>query len=368
MKPFSLLIKPAAADCNLRCEYCFYLDKARLYPVPARHRMPENVLERLVKSYLGTPQPVYTFGWQGGEPLLMGIEFFKKLTELQQYYGKKGDIISNGLQTNATLIDDEIADHLARYRFLLGCSLDGPADVHDRYRRTAGGGSTHGDVLRGMETLTRHDVAFNVLILVNRANVGQPVEIYDYLVDRGYYFQQYIPCVEFDAGGNLLPFAITGEEWGSFMCRLFDRWHEGDTRRVSIRHFDALLHKIINNRVQVCSLGRNCCQYFVVEYNGDIYPCDFFVEERFKIGNILDTSWEEAAASRIYKDFGAQKASWNKDCRGCDCLPLCSGDCLKHRVYAGNRAGNISWLCPGWKRFIHYTRDRFRDLAETLNR
>ncbi|MCJ7810094.1 MAG: radical SAM protein, partial [Desulfobulbaceae bacterium] len=285
MKPFSLLIKPASADCNLGCEYCFYLDKCRLYPETSRHRMSEGVLEQLVKSYLATSQPVYVFGWQGGEPLLMGVDFFRKITEFQQQYGKKGHIVSNGLQTNATLIDDEIADHLARYRFLLGCSLDGPAEAHNQYRKTAGGRSTHGEVLKGIETLVRHDVEFNILVLVSRANVGQPAKVYDYLVDRGYRFQQYIPCVEFDPDGNLLPFAITGEEWGSFMCQLFDRWYTRDTQRVSIRHFDAVLHKIIQNRDQVCSLARNCCQYFVVEYNGDIYPCDFFVEGRFKIGN-----------------------------------------------------------------------------------
>jgi serine-type anaerobic sulfatase-maturating enzyme len=366
MRPFSLLIKPAAADCNLRCEYCFYLDKCRLYPETAHHRMTQDVLEKLVKGYMATPQPVYSFGWQGGEPLLMGLDFFRKITALQQQYGKKGDVVSNGLQTNATLIDDALADHLSRYRFLLGCSLDGPANVHNRYRRTAGGKTTHAEVLKGMDILKRHGVEVNVLVLVSQANVGQAVKIYDYLVDRGYHYHQYIPCVEFDSDGNLLPFAINGVEWGDFLCRLFDRWYARDTRRVSIRHFDAILHKVIQNSIQVCSLGRNCCQYFVVEYNGDIYPCDFFVEKGLKIGNIKDTSWEEAMASPVYKDFGAQKACWNHRCRNCDCLPLCSGDCLKHRLYAGHDADNISWLCSGWKQFIRYSRDGFHALAEIL--
>jgi len=367
MKPFSLLIKPTSADCNLRCEYCFYLDTCRLYPGSTRHRMSEAVLEQLVKGYMATSQPVYSFGWQGGEPLLMGLPFFQKVTELQQRFGKQGDVVSNGLQTNATLITDGIAAHLSRYRFLLGCSLDGPPEVHDRYRRTASGRPTHADVLNGIETLERHGVAYNILILVSKANVGQAVQIYDYLVEKGYAFHQYIPCVEFDSDGKLLSFAITGEEWGAFMCDLFDRWYAADTRRVSIRHFDALLHQILHNPVSVCSLGRNCCQYFVVEYNGDIYPCDFFVEERLKIGNIQEISWKEAAASRVYKTFGAQKARWNKTCRSCDCLPLCSGDCLKHRMYAGKDAGQISWLCSGWRQFIHHTRDRFQLLAKSVS-
>jgi uncharacterized protein len=367
MSPFSLLLKPASADCNLRCEYCFYLDKCHLYPDTKRHRMSDEILEKLVESYLATPQQTYTFGWQGGEPTLMGVEFFRKVTLFQEKYGCRGTIVANGLQTNATLIDNELAAHLARYNFLLGCSLDGPAEIHNRYRLTAGGTPTHTSVLNGIETLKRHGVEFNILVLVNQANVKRSREVYQYLKSRGYFFHQYIPCVEFDATGNLLPFAINPKEWGEFLCNIFDEWYPQDVERVSIRHFDSILQKMLDGTDNVCTLGRNCCQYFLVEYNGDIYPCDFFVEKDLKIGNVMYTTWEEALRSNAYREFGAQKARWNPDCKSCDCLTFCSGDCLKYRTYAGHLPQNLSWLCFGWQRFIRYTRRRFQKIAEYVN-
>lgn len=218
MRPFSLLIKPASADCNLRCEYCFYLDTSRLYSTSLRHRMSDEVLEQLVKSYMATIQPTYSFAWQGGEPTLMGLDFFRKVVALQKHYGSKGAIISNSLQTNVTRIDEKLARHFARYCFLLGCSLDGPDGIHDRYRRTAGGNATHEMVMSGIDTLKRHGVEFNILALVSKANVEQASEIYQYLTGKGFFFQQYIPCVEFGEDGKLLPVAINGREWGEFLC------------------------------------------------------------------------------------------------------------------------------------------------------
>ena len=181
MQPFSLLIKPVSADCNLRCGYCYYLDKSRLYPNSRRHRMSDNVLEQLVKSYMVTPQPTYAFIWQGGEPTLMGLDFFRKVVALQERYGDNGAIVANCLQTNSTLIDDELARHFARYRFLLGCSLDGPTGIHNHYRYTVGGYPTHETVMSGIKILKRHGVEFNILVLVSKANVRQAVEVYRYL-------------------------------------------------------------------------------------------------------------------------------------------------------------------------------------------
>ncbi|MBC7287772.1 MAG: radical SAM protein, partial [Armatimonadetes bacterium] len=172
-RPFTLLIKPASADCNLRCEYCFYLPKAALYPQTTVHRMPDEVLERMVASYMATDQPQYVFGWQGGEPTLMGVDFFRRATELQVKYGRPGSVVANGLQTNATLVTDELAEHLGRYKFLVGVSIDGPPEIHDRYRKTAGGQATHAKVLRAIKTLDRYGVEYNALVLVNAANVGR---------------------------------------------------------------------------------------------------------------------------------------------------------------------------------------------------
>jgi len=363
MRPFTLLIKPVSADCNLQCEYCFYLEKCTLYPESPVHRMPDDVLERMIGSYMDTPQPVYSFGWQGGEPTLMGVDFFRKIVDFQKEHGQSGKTVANGLQTNATLIDDEMADLLRRYRFLLGCSLDGPPEIHDLYRKTAGGRPTHQGVMAGIETLQRHGVEFNILILVSQANVHRARDVYRYLVDRGFHYHQYIPCVEFDADGEIQPYAISGEEWGEFLCELFDMWYPGDAYTVSIRHLDSLLLKIVDDQISVCHLGDNCCQYFVVEYNGDIYPCDFFVDPALRLGNVMESSWESLLASPIYEAFGAQKTKWNGACPTCDALDLCRGDCLKHRTYAGHASTNLSWLCEGNRRFLRHARGRLDQLA-----
>jgi uncharacterized protein len=328
--------------------------------------MPEAVLENLIRGYLSTNQPVYTFGWQGGEPMLMGLDFFRRVTDLQKKHGRTGTRIANGIQTNATLINDAAAEHFARYRFLIGCSLDGPAHMHDRYRRTTGGEPSQAAALKGIYHLVRHQVEFNILVLVTQANVQHAKEVYRYLVDQGFYYHQYIPCVEFDSKGTLLPFAITGRQWGDFMCEIFDLWYYRDRQTVSVRYFDSILQKLIDGSCNICTLGDNCCQYFVVEYNGDIYPCDFFVREDLKIGNIRDMSWGNAPTSTLYNDFGHQKSRCNAACITCDCRELCMGDCLKNRLYGNSEARNISWLCTGWQQLIRHTRDKLQDIADGI--
>ncbi len=313
-----------------------------------------------------TNQPVYAFGWQGGEPTLMGLDFFHKVVDLQKKYGRADSRVANGIQTNAILIDDKFAEHFARYRFLVGCSLDGPAKIHDRYRTTKAGGPSHTDVLKGIKTLKRHQVEFNILVLVTQANVHCAKDVYSYLVDQGFYYHQYIPCVEFNEKGALMPFAITGQQWGDFMCTIFDQWYSCDSKTVSIRNFDSILQKLIDGFSNICSLGDNCCQYFVVEHNGNIYPCDFFVQENLKIGNIMNMSWKDALSASIYNEFGAQKSCYNSLCTACDCLDLCMGDCLKHRVYGEATSIKLSWLCAGWQHLISYTQDKLQIIAKEL--
>ena len=368
MHPFSLLVKPASADCNLGCEYCFYLSKKSLYPETTKHRMPDSVLERLIKTYMETDQPSYSICWQGGEPTLMGTDFFSKAVEFQKKYGSARARISNSVQTNATLITDEMAALFATYNFLVGCSLDGPEKIHDLYRQTAKGNATHKNVIKGIEILKRNNAQFNILTLVSKANVNHANEIYHYLKTLGIFYHQYIPCIEFDENKNLLPFAITGEEWGRFMCDIFDSWYSRDTFSVSVRNFDSILTKKIDGINNVCVMEDNCCRYFVVEHNGDIYPCDFFVEKPLKLGNIMETSWEEMIHSPAYQKFGAKKNQWNEKCTTCEHLELCAGDCLKNRMYIGNPAQNISWLCPGLKYFFKHTQSKFDRLSEKIKK
>jgi len=368
MRPFSLLVKPTSADCNLACEYCFYLPKGSLYPETKKHRMSDSVLEHVIKTYMQTPQPAYSICWQGGEPTLMGTEFFTKAVEFQKKYGSAGARISNSVQTNATLITDEMAALFATYNFFVGCSLDGPEKTHDHYRRTLKGNATHTDVIKGIKILNRNHVQFNILTLISKSNINHAHEIYHYLKSMGFYFHQYIPCVEFDGNKKRLPFAITGKQWGRFLCDIFDVWYPKETSSVSVRNFDSILSKKVDGINDICVMGNNCCQYFVVEHNGDIYPCDFFVEKPLKLGNIMETSWEEMLDSPVYQTFGEQKKQWNEKCTPCDHLELCAGDCLKNRMYAGNPSQNISWLCPGLETFFNHTESRFNKLAERIQK
>lgn len=370
LRPFSLLIKPAGADCNLRCKYCFYLDHLNFYGGQVKHpRMTEEVLERLVSSYMATPQPQYSFGWQGGEPTLMGEDFFRKAVQFQKKYGQAGASVGNGLQTNCTLITDEMADLFAEYNFLLGVSLDGPAEIHDKYRLTAGDRGSHELVMKGIDKIRERNVEFNILTLVSESNQNHGGSVYDYLVDNGFLYHQYIPGVELDEKREPLPFSVSGEKWGEFLCEVFDRWYPNDIRKVSVRLFDSILDLLVNNRRNVCHIGTNCCQYFVVEYNGDVYPCDFFVEKHLLLGNIQQHSWRALQQSPRYLDFGKQKLECNPQCHSCKFMQICSADCLKHR--AANNGGDprtLSKLCEGWKMFYEHTLGRFMELADMLRK
>ena len=366
MHSFSLLLKPVSADCNLRCKYCFYLETCNLYAQDKKHRMQDEVLKRIIQSYLSTAQEVYSFIWQGGEPVLMGTEFFRKITDLQKIHALPGSRISNALQTNATLIRDDLARHLAHYCFLVGCSLDGPAPVHDFYRRTKKHTGSHALVQNGLNKLKKQQVEPNILTLVSQANVHNPLEIYSYLKQEGYRYQQYIPCVEFDEQGMLLPFAITGEQWGDFLCEIFDKWYANDVHTVSIRLFESILYYLIAQRRNSCAMAETCCQYLVVEYNGDVYPCDFFVTRELKLGNIMSDSWEEMLSSNLYHEFGARKKMMHPKCLECEFLNLCMGDCQKHRLKNGQNMDNLSALCSGWRQFFSYTLQRFQKLAQHI--
>ncbi|MFC1497901.1 anaerobic sulfatase maturase, partial [Verrucomicrobiota bacterium] len=308
----------------------------------------------------------HSFGWQGGEPTLMGLDFFKKVTNLQKKYGRRGGSVSNGLQTNTTLIDDEFARHLAEYKFLVGVSIDGPPEIHDLNRITVDGRGSHADVIRGLECLKKNKVEYNILTLVNSANVKMPREIYHYLCDMGVYYHQYIECVEFDKDGNLLPFAINGKDWGQFLCAIYDEWIQADTKKVSVRLFDSIIMKMVDDVANTCSMNTDCRQYLVVEHNGDVYPCDFYVEPELKLGNIMRDSWDDLLESPLYEEFGRRKSKWNDVCAQCEYLKYCAGCCPKNRLTRGKDPSQMSMLCEGWKQFYHHSLKGFRRLANEL--
>ncbi len=368
IKPFSLLIKPSSAACNIRCEYCFYIDHLNHIKEGDKPAMTYKTLEKMISGYMKLPLKELSFGWQGGEPTIMGLDFFKKAVDFQKQYAPTGATISNSLQTNAILIDKPMAEFFAENNFLLGVSLDGPNKVHNRYRLTIDGKPTHSKVMDGINNLRNAKAEFNILCLVNSENVDKPRELYKYYKEKGFSFLQFIPCVEYDENGNLTHYSITGKQWGKFLCDIFDIWFRKDTKKVSIRHFDSVLNYMILGHYTECTMDKDCRQYFVVEYDGGIYPCDFFVKKELLLGNVNsanDQIWESVLTNSHYEIFGGKKRKWNKKCSTCKWLKLCHGDCQKMRGPNAN-PDTLSTLCEGWEIFYEHTMERFENLAQSI--
>lgn len=367
IKPFSLLIKPASAACNLRCEYCFYIDHLDYLKEGDKPAMSDGTLEKMIAGYMKMPLPEYNFGWQGGEPTIMGLDFFKKAVEFQKQYAPPNAKIGNGLQTNATLIDQPMAEFFTKHNFLLGVSLDGPKAIHDKFRITTSGKPTHSKVMQGINHLRQAKAEFNILCLVTSENVKKPKELYKYYKEKGFNFLQFIPCVEYDDKGDLIHYSISGEQWGEFLCEIFDIWYRKDTRRVSIRHFDSVLNYLVMGQYTQCIMDKDCRQYFVVEYDGGIFPCDFFVEKELQLGSIDTTSWEGALTNPLYENFGKRKGEWNSRCSSCKWLRLCHGDCPKMRGPDAS-PDTLSTLCEGWQMFYEHSMERFEKLAHSIKK
>ena len=363
MKPFTLLVKPVSFDCNLRCEYCFYLRTGDLY-LGKLHRMSDAVLEEMTRQMMSERFRETVFAWQGGEPTLAGVDFFRRAVDLQQKHGRSGQVVGNGLQTNATLIDDDWARFLAEFRFLVGVSIDGPKEIHNRYRRKPSGAETFHLVLRGLEKLRQAGVAVNAVVLVSRANVRRAALVYRFLRDQRFDFLQFIPCVERDpVTGRLSDFAVSGVEFGDFLLELFDAWKSDNPRNVSIRDFDAVRRCLLDGGHDLCTLGPSCDGYLLVEHTGDVYPCDFFVRPEWRLGNLLETSLAEMCDSPLRRKFSAMKSAPLKPCEGCEWVDFCHGGCMKDRLPLGDPATSVSELCAAWRRFLPQAVPFFRELA-----
>ena len=345
----SLLIKPASAVCNLDCSYCFYLDRdADPYKsLPAR-RMTLDTLERLVDTWLFYSYPASTFAFQGGEPTLAGLPFFEKLVEFQQHYGRNGQSVSNALQTNAILLDENWAKLLKAYSWLLGVSLDGPQEMNDLYRYNKEGRGTWKRVIQSVEMLQKHQVDFNCLCVLSQANVEKPRELYRFYRSLGVDNLQFIPLAEFDGNGNRLPFTITPEQYGRFLCDIFDLWWP-DRRKVRIRFFDNTAEALAGMKPGTCTMHETCDSYVVVEYNGDIYPCDFFVENGWKIGNMVLDSWSEIARRQRRFNFASKKTIAHPECQVCEYQSICHAGCPKFRHGPNRQFEDLDYFCSAYK-------------------
>ncbi len=364
----SVLIKPAGPDCNLGCEYCFYLKTSELFSDTPVHRMSEEVLKATVRQVMQQGGPSVNFGWQGGEPTLMGLDFFKQAVELQKRYGRTGQTVGNGLQTNGILIDRSWAEFLRDAEFLVGLSLDGPEHIHDRYRRTRNDKGTWAQVTAARDCMLEVGTQVNALVVVNDYSVQYPAEIYDYHKKNGLPFMQFIPCVEPDPvhRGAVAPFSVSGEAFGAFLCELFDLWIS-DFRygqpTTSIRYFDSLFYHYVNLTPPECTLLKECGVYVVVEHNGNVYPCDFFVESPWHLGNVMTDSLTELLNSDKQNRFAAVKTRLPDECSTCDWLELCWGGCPKDRQNDPGDQGS-NHFCTAYKMFFEHSDGKFKILAQ----
>jgi uncharacterized protein len=374
---FHIMAKPTGSACNLDCAYCFFLKKEGLYP-GSNFRMSEEVLEAYIQQLLEAHQvPQVTVAWQGGEPTLMGLDFFRRSIELQKKYRRPGTLIENTFQTNGVLLDEEWCRFFRENGFLIGLSLDGPKELHDFYRKDKGGQGTFERAVKAARLLQKHGVAFNVLCTVNARNADHPLEVYRFFRDElDVHYLQFIPIVErknergVQEGDEVTDRSVSPGKWGRFLIEIFDEWVRRDVGRTFVLNFDGALAGWLGMAGTLCIFGPTCGLGMALEHNGDLYSCDHFVEPDYYLGNIMQTPLIELVDSGKQHKFGQDKRdNLSRSCRQCRYLFACNGECPKNRFTKtkdGDRNGN--YLCSGYKAFFAHSDRPTRIMADLLRK
>jgi uncharacterized protein len=355
---FHLMAKPGGSRCNLSCHYCFYLRTGDLYP-GSRFRMSDNVLEEYTRQTIEAHCiPEVTFAWQGGEPTLMGRDFFERAMYFQKKYGRPGMAIHNTIQTNGTLLDDRWCEFFRQNRFLVGISIDGPRELHDACRTDAKGKGTFDQVMQGLALLKKHRVDFNILCTVNAVNGDYPLEVYRFFRDEAQaQFIQFIPVVERDPqSSTVTPLSVNPAQYGKFLTGVFDEWVRHDVGTIYVQHFDTALANWYGEPHGICVFSPTCGSAMVIEHNGDIYSCDHFVDEDHLLGNILKVPLTELVNSDQQRQFGRNKREkLPKYCRKCPVLFACRGECPKNRfAVTPDGEPGLNYLCEGYRMFFSH--------------
>ena len=382
---FHAMAKPGGSACNLDCRYCYYLRKSTLPNGPVSGRMSDEVLETFIQKYIqGVTGNEVVFSWQGGEPTLLGLEFFHKIVALEKKHAKPGQRIQNDLQTNGTLLTEEWCAFLKENRFLVGLSIDGPKKLHDLYRVTTSGQPTFDKVFQAAQLLKRYGVPFNTLTCINRFNAKRPLDVYRFLRrELGSTYIQFIPIVEYKGfeqtapqkwDASLLPldgtpqalpghpdsvvtdWSVDPEDWGYFLCKTFDEWHARDIGKVMVNHFETLVAQHLGMPPQICVYGEFCGKGIAVENDGSVYACDHYVYPEYRLGNIREQGLDAMALSRAQVQFGYAKGeTLPPQCRRCSYLNDCWGECPKNRIIrTASGDPGLNYLCSGFKRFFEH--------------
>lgn len=373
---FHVLLKPRGAICNLDCKYCFFLSKEKLFP-GSKFRMTDEMLEDYTRQHIAAHQTQeVTFAWQGGEPTLMGLDFFKRAVELQEKYRKPGTQILNTLQTNATTLNDDWCQFFHDHDFLLGISIDGPEAMHDEYRVDKGGSPTWHRVMQGINLARKHRVEFNVLTTVNAANVAHGPAVYRFLRDEvGATFIQFIPIIErdndtgFQEGTAVTDRSVSGEEYGHFLIEVFDEWVRHDVGTMYVQLFDVALGVWLGHPSALCVFAETCGGALALEHNGDLYSCDHFVEPRFRLGNVAETPLTEMVNSAQQRQFGASKRDdLPRYCQQCEVRFICNGGCPKDRILLSpDGEPGLNYLCAGFRAFFNHINPFMKVMAGLIS-
>jgi len=387
---FHVMAKPIGPICNLDCQYCFYLEKEKLYPANENFRMSEEVLEAFVRQHIAAQDtPEITFGWQGGEPTLMGVEFFRKAVALQKQYAN-GKQIHNTIQTNGTLLDDEWCEFLARNEVLVGVSIDGPRELHDTYRVDKKQRPTFDAVMRGVDLLKKHGAEFNTLTVVNRRNSKHPLEVYRFLKEAGSGYLQFIPLVErkADAAAKAIgldlaappgpheeqaeplvtEWSVESKQYGEFLVQIFEEWVMRDVGKVFVQMFDVALGNWMGLGSAMCVFAERCGNALALEHNGDVFSCDHYVYPQYKLGNLVKQSLGDMVNSTTQRGFGNDKAdSLPRYCQECEVRFACNGECPKHRfIRTPDGEAGLNYLCAGYKRFFNHVEPYMEAMAQLI--
>ena len=385
-RPFHVMSKPIGPRCNIDCTYCYYLEKEKLFPSEKKFRMAPDVLEtyvrQLIEANVEAGMTEVPFAWQGGEPTMLGVDYFRSIVALQNKHAPKGVKITNALQTNGILLDDEWGAFLKDEGFLVGISIDGPKKIHDRYRLDRAGRPTFDAVMRGLEVLQRHEVEHNALTVVQRANGGKGKEVYKFLKGIGIDFMQFIPIaersngnglagapqVDKDPGNTVTQWSVSPRVYGKFLCDVFDAWITRDVGKIFVQHFDVQLGLWMGHPASLCVFAEQCGNAMAIEHDGSLYSCDHFVYPEYRLGNITETPMRELVWTERQQEFGREKLTGLTDqCRSCSFRFACNGGCPKHR-FASSKTGEFghNYFCESYTMFFQHAGPKLREMGQML--
>ena len=372
-REFQVFVKPIGSICNLDCHYCYYLKKEHLYPEGESFRMPDDILEAYIAQHIdASPETVIRFSWHGGEPTVLGLDYFRRIVALQRKYQPPDRRIANGIQTNGTLLDEDWCRFLATEGFAVGLSLDGPPEMHDRHRVTKDGKPTHEQTMRGYKLLQEHGVYTEVLCVVNAHNVRFPLQVYRFFKQINAQYITFLPMVEPqpDAKGGVCHISVPAEAWGTFLCTIFDEWRDRDIGKVKVQIFEEATRTAFNQEHSLCIFRPTCGDIPVIEHNGDFYSCDHYVDVQHRLGNIEDTPLVELLESPAQREFGRAKLeTLPRYCLECEVRAMCNGGCPKNRfINTQDGEPGLNYLCEGYRRFFNHCRPFVSEVAALWRR